>query len=126
MSFEVDINKWANKVNLSVDNAIVAVCAQISTEVIKRTPVDTGRARANWIPSIGTPSDNVTDNTDTSGILATNKALNVSKVASGKMFWLVNNLPYIQKLEYGWSNQAPHGMVRLTMQQVKNSLKGIR
>lgn len=126
MSFNADISKWANKVNLSVDDAIVAVCAQISTEVIKRTPVDTGRARANWIASIETPSDVITDNTDANGILATNKALNVSKYASGKMFWLVNNLPYIQKLEYGWSKQAPQGMVRLTMQQVTNSLRSVK
>jgi len=33
----------------------------------------------------------------------------------GKTYWIVNNLPYAVRLEYGWSTQAPTGMVGTTM-----------
>ena len=32
----------------------------------------------------------------------------------GATIYLVNNLPYAVRLEYGWSKQAPAGMVRIT------------
>jgi hypothetical protein len=38
------------------------------------------------------------------------------RVAVGDLYYLTNNLPYIERLEYGWSKQAPGGMVRKNMQ----------
>ncbi|VEB42983.1 Uncharacterised protein [Chromobacterium violaceum] len=34
--------------------------------------------------------------------------------------WLVNPMPYAVKLEYGWSKQAPAGMVRLTLAEISS------
>lgn len=31
------------------------------------------------------------------------------------VLWISNNLPYAVRLEYGWSKQAPSGMVRVTL-----------
>jgi hypothetical protein len=35
--------------------------------------------------------------------------------AAGKVHYLTNNLPYAYRLEYGWSRQAPNGMVGVTV-----------
>jgi len=35
----------------------------------------------------------------------------------GDIVYLANNLPYAQRLEDGWSQQAPEGMVKLTVQR---------
>ena len=39
------------------------------------------------------------------------------------VFYLTNNLPYANKMEYGGSAQAPQGMVRINIQRLKSSLE---
>ena len=72
-------------------------------EVIKETPVDTGRARANWQ---GT-------------------AKNLPVHVLGQKFVLSNNLPYINKLEMGHSKQAPSGWVRKAVIRMQNKLRAL-
>lgn len=38
-------------------------------------------------------------------------------------FTLTNNLPYAERLEYGWSNQAPQGMVRVNVARFNTLLE---
>lgn len=82
-----------------------------------------GRARANWQVALDVlPSDSETLATvDANGNLAitdgTNKLLNLNKPYG--VVWIFNNLPYIVRLENGWSGQAPQGMLRLSIQEVE-------
>jgi hypothetical protein len=32
--------------------------------------------------------------------------------------YIQNNLPYAERLENGWSKQAPHGMVKITLYEL--------
>jgi hypothetical protein len=78
-----------------------------------------GRARANWQVSLGTPGGGEVRGEDATG--GTTLAAGVSKMASAKpggVIWLYNNLPYIVRLEFGWSKQAPNGMVRLSLAEI--------
>ncbi len=43
-------------------------------------------------------------------------------VRPGDTIWISNNLAYIVALEKGHSRQAPHGMVALSVEEVKNEL----
>ena len=38
--------------------------------------------------------------------------------------YIQNNLPYANRLENGWSNQAPAGMVALTIAEVEAQMDG--
>lgn len=40
-----------------VNRQFVRLASLVHSEITQGTPVDTGYARANWIPSIGTPDD---------------------------------------------------------------------
>lgn len=123
MTFPKDIEKWIRKTKASEDKVIQKVCLEISSSIILRTPVDTGRARGNWEASIGTPSSKTTESLSKSGQSAIRKASALSKDAPGSKFFLVNNLPYIKKLEEGSSGQAPAGMVAVTIAAFKNIVK---
>lgn len=136
MSFSDDLKAYSKKTGLKMDKVAETVCADLSKSVIMNTPVDKGGARANWIASINTASNQTTDATDKSGSASIAKALTVAKKASGNIFYLTNNLPYIRKLEFGGYNsgpkivggfsiQAPSGMVRISMQKIKSGLKRI-
>lgn len=75
-----------------------------------------GRFRANWTVTIGSPSETTTEKVDPSGNAAITAGAAVLKKAKlGTVVYLMNNLPYAQRLEEGWSKQAPVGMVRVTV-----------
>jgi hypothetical protein len=88
-----------------------AYAFEIFSRVVKRTPVDTGAARGNWIPTTGSPSEEVTDNKDKSGNQTLQRIKTVVEQATGDdSLCLSNNLPYIAKLEYGgYPNPPKHG-----------------
>lgn len=133
MSFSADIANFADKAKLSHDQAVVAVCSKLTSLVIAKTPVDSGRARGNYYASIDNFSTEQSETRTESQALT--DGLNTAKQASGKLFTLSNNLPYITKLEYGlykgsssktisgFSTQAPAGMARLSIAEITNSLK---
>lgn len=81
------------------------------------TPVDTGWARANWIPSLGgepasTPSGSRTSVATAEAALQAGKgSLLGYKLFNGPVF-ITNNVPYILKLNEGTSDQAPKGFVQ--------------
>jgi hypothetical protein len=40
------------------------------------------------------------------------------------VIWIYNNLPYIERLEFGHSQQAPLGMVRISIAEIETELYG--
>lgn len=70
------------------------------------TPVDTGHARANWIPSIGESDPTIVDGAGDGGY-----ATGVAKLASYQLqagpVFVSNAAPYIDALNNGSSKQAP-------------------
>jgi len=151
MSFGVGVAKYAKRVNLSLDKAVVSICTQATTSIIKRSPFDTGRFRGNWFASIDKFSDETSETRSES--VALSDGIAIAQKASGHIFTLKNNLPYAMSLEYGlypktvkygtrlkedrgvikfevrstngFSAQAPHGMVRITKLELENKLRKI-
>lgn len=92
------------------------------SRVVKRSPVDTGRFRANWNVSFGTPDYTTTPSVAQGrGDLQAAEAL---KSPVGGVTYISNGLPYAQRLEYGWSKQAPAGMVRVTVAEFDGLVSG--
>ena len=123
MSFASDIAKFAQKTGQKLDRAIVSACYQISEAIVMGTPVDLGTARVNWTPTVNNPSSAILDVQDKSGTMTLAKIGSVTMTAPGNVYYLVNNLPYIQRLEYGWSQQFPQGMVRINVQNFQAVLR---
>lgn len=113
MSFALDVSKFVEKAKKNPEKVMRQVSIKLFSAIIKASPVDTGRFRMNWMASGGTSASGITDATDKSGNTATGNATSfVMKATDWREFTLTNNLPYAQRLEYGWSQQAPAGMVR--------------
>lgn len=77
-----------------------------------------GRFRGNWQVGIGSINEDTSAPPDKSGAAAISRgssAVTTWKIGSGTIY-LTNSLPYAKPLEYGYSRQAPSGMVRLTVQ----------
>ena len=83
------------------------------------TPVDTGWARANWIPNIGSPAKGTAGSREQAeaGQLPSDSATGVAKVVTSYRLsqgpvHITNNVPYILPLNEGSSKQAPRGFVQ--------------
>lgn len=95
--------------------------------LVETTPVLTGRARRNWKPSVGAPDTEVVypqpevpiDPAPVTGypmtpeesarVTAAVAALRVAE--PGTPAYITNSVPYIGKLDQGWSAKAPAGIV---------------
>lgn len=108
------------------DNAEIVVrktALELQSSMVEMSPVDTGRFKANWqcgVGAVNTATDSGEDKTGAAAIGRTQAALGSWKV--GQTIMISNSLPYARRLEYGWSNQASGGMVRLTVQNYSRAL----
>lgn len=118
--FSIPIAALAARSNARLETVVRRVTQDIYRRVVRRSPVDTGRFRANWNVSYGSPNVTFTDATNQSRSLA-----EIAKVATspvGGVSFLANGLPYARELEFGSSTQAPQGMVRLTVREFASAV----
>lgn len=106
------LKKAGNTIAENADRLTRRCALAIDAAVVLATPVDTGRARANWQVEIGSPASGTVDPTDKSGQAALDAGKKVIEgYKSGDAIYITNNLPYIERLNDGWSAQAPAGFV---------------
>ena len=141
MAREKDISQLitdvAQKYNRGIDEVVTDFTTRVSQDIQERTPVGQpsewenpssappgyvgGRARSNWFPTIDSPSNETTEETNAD---VTGRINSIKNQIAGNVYYLTNNLPYIRRLEYdNWSKQAPRGMVRVTLREALRELK---
>lgn len=134
--FSLQIQKFIEKAGARADAVVGEVVTNLAATVDYRSPVGDasywkspppkgyvgGRFRANWNMSIGAPDLSTTERTDRSpkspdrGGARTGEIIAViPEQAAGNVYYLANGLPYAQRLEDGWSRQAPNGIVSRTV-----------
>lgn len=113
-NYKTALPAFSKKVKKSVIEARRETLTALTTEIVNHTPVDTGRARAHWHASIGAPDESISEAVDPSGGATIRRAAEVIKrLEIGERLFITNPLPYIHRLENGYSQQAPAGMVTL-------------
>lgn len=97
--------------------ALKRVVFEFLRRAIQRTPVDTGRAQAGWLPyaeanglPIGVTGPGVAQGRSEGSYR--------QQMGAQGFIEIVNGVPYILFLEYGSSGQAANGMVRITMREL--------
>lgn len=114
--FSAHVSELVAKAKGKVDLVYRKIALDVFSRVIAKSPVDTGRFKGNWQVAIGSIPSGTLELNDKDGTATISKvqaaALNLK---AGQTVYLINNLSYANRLEYGWSKQAPNGMVRLTI-----------
>ena len=136
-----DVNKFEKvlqeQVRLTIEGEALLIVKKVISEVfvriVMRTPVDTGRARASWqfgaAPSGVAPDKEYPELKDkeiseSQVRSAVASVLEEISVAPASVWFISNNLEYIEALEAGWSKkQAPAGMVSLTLREMTRQLE---
>jgi len=125
--FNRDLEKFAKKIDVEVGIAVRKIALDLYSRITRKTPVKTGRARASWNINAGKVDPSVFPEGQ-----AADKAAGARKHRQFKMphpfakVFITNNLPYIKALEKGHSKkQAPLGMVKLSLIELKTFLDGV-
>lgn len=127
-TFELELEKEMAAKEAEARDFVVEVGQYLATQIVTRSPVDTGRFVANWNAAVGVPDVHTSANIDP-GRESTIARLR-SKVAEFKFFtgwpkiFFTEALPYANKLEHGSSNQAPQGIVSVSVQNTKAKFGG--
>lgn len=99
MKISVDVKNF-NAVGKELEQEILQfqsfIASEFKRQVVPRTPIDTGQARRGW-----------------------------QQRNYGNQQIVENQVPYIERLERGWSKQAPRGFVEQAIQATINQTKRI-
>lgn len=122
--FASQLAAFAEKTKLGIDTVVRKVAIDITSALLMRAPVDTGRFRANWALGIGSPNTSTSETLDPSGSATLGQiTTQISTVKAGGQIFITNSLPYALALERGHSKQAPNGMVALTALEFEQYMK---
>ena len=134
--FTLDLTRFARKVGGAGGNArlvVKKVVLDVSSSIVLKTPVGDpstwqhpappgyvgGRARGSWQYAQGAPLAVEPGGIDPSGqgpIGRVRAGVEVGDAATEH--FVTSTVPYMRRLEYdGWSQQAPNGMVRMTIEE---------
>lgn len=119
-----EVDRIINLLDGDAERLARGLVLDIHGRLTETTPVDTGWARSNWLPSVATP---ITEPIGSKEQVNTGAAQGGLSSILGWRFiqgpaYIANNVPYITDLNNGTSPQAPAGFVEIAIQAGINSL----
>lgn len=136
--FSKRIAQLGAHVAAEADRTVRAAALAADQAVVLATPVDKGRARSNWLVELDAPARTTIDpyvpgeSGNTAGPNAAAALAQGGAVIAGyhgdrnTSINISNNLPYIGRLNDGYSRQAPAGFVQKAVQAAVKQVKGAR
>jgi hypothetical protein len=112
--FSFDIAKTA-------EEKVKKITMDTVQSLVVSSPVDTGAYRSSHIVSIGSGDYGVRE---PSTIAVQDAAIQVVKFKLGSLVYIQNNQPYAERLENGWSDQAPQGIYKTTFTYISQKYGG--
>lgn len=126
--FSMDLRTFRVKVERDAVIFAKRLALTVDRHLVMNTPVDTGRLRANWIPSLESPVSSTippfaegtkgsTGAANATGAM-TAMATVLTSFALGQRIWIVNNVEYLKYLNDGTTptKQASPGFVEAAVQ----------
>lgn len=118
----IDITELGRQFEQGIVRTMQNIASNVLTEVVARTPIDVGDAKSNWqvgvngaptgvVPAYAPGTHGSTFSENITQTLLTGRTAIARAVSHTDRINIVNNLPYIRKLNDGSSLQAPAGFV---------------
>jgi hypothetical protein len=129
-NFSLELQRFNEKTQKRADEVVGLVVAKIAQRLDERSPVGDasywkhpapkgyvgGRFRGNWQLGVAAIPEGETGRIDPGGSTTVSAIIaDIPTKAAGLVYYLTNNVPYAQRIEDGWSRQAPSGLVGLTV-----------
>lgn len=125
-TFHGEIDKWIKATDKGLQDVVRDFVKAVHADLVRGSPVDTGRFRANWqitankIPLHALNEyDREGNKTIASGIRTVN-ALPLGRGGAVSTIYFSNMLIYANALEYGHSKQAPAGVLGIVAVKLRS------
>ena len=121
--FSIDLTQWG--VSLEKEQApkfIRKIALDLLKKVTMKSPVKTGRFKANWMTGIGGADETTTESTVEDAVMR--GSIILSGYRDLKQIHISNNLPYAAALEHGHSMQAPLGVAEISVEEIEAHFNG--
>lgn len=107
MSLARRLRKRAEEVDKAVIRVLQEMAGAIHQQLIVSTPVDTGKARSNWLITIENPTNLVVEPRSPAEAVAGGKIALKEVNSPDDTIYISNNVHYVIKLNEGFSPQQP-------------------
>jgi hypothetical protein len=112
VAFVTKVREFKKREQERAHTIVRKVLFEMARDIAYLSPVDSGRFRANWqftwdAPGTGTTESCLPD----AGATAYGMQSKIPVEAAGRVYFFANNLDYAVPLEYGYSQQAPAGIL---------------
>lgn len=115
MSLTTELQRIATAKKKTLNQAYRMILNDVANQMITSSPFDTGAFRSNWMSSANF-ADLSYDKTETSVTTSFGRlTATLSSLTTNDSFYFTNSLPYAEKLEEGWSDFAPMGIVNVAI-----------
>lgn len=111
----------AKAIERNANDCKIEAASQMLEYLVDATPVDTSKALSNWQVGVGRPVSaeieahvrgEAGSTADASAAVALANGLGqIRRAKPGQPVYLSNLVPYIRRLNNGWSKQAPAGFI---------------
>ena len=121
--FSIDLTRWG--VSLEKEQApqfIRKIALDLLKKITVKSPVKTGRFKANWMTGIGGADETTTESTVDDAVMR--GSIILSAYRDLKQIHISNNLPYAAALEHGHSMQAPLGVAEISVEEIEAHFNG--
>jgi hypothetical protein len=126
----------ADQIGVGARRAVRKAALAADQALVIETPVDTGRARSNWIVSLGSPATHTIppyspgkglgkDETGNLQAALAQGEMVIAQAQLGDTIWLSNNLLYIDELDKGRSAQTPANFVDDAVKAAARAVRGV-
>lgn len=113
-SFSLEVSKAA-------EDHVKHIVMDTVQSLVNLSPVDTGAYRASHIVSVGSGDYGVREPSTNA---VQDAAIQAVKFKLGSLIYIQNNQPYAERLENGWSDQAPLGIYSTTFTYITQKYGG--
>lgn len=109
------------------EDVVKGITLDLTAELIEVMPVDVGWAKAKWVPSLTPARGSAPSRGDVASATAAQSA-GVAAIATGYTLdkgavFVSNNVPYIQMLNDGHSEQEPAGFIERAIDTAINEYR---
>ena len=121
--FSIDLTRWGNSLEKEqAPKFIRKIALDLLKKITVKSPVKTGRFKANWMTGIGGADETTTESTVDDAVMR--GAIVLSAYRDLKQIHISNNLPYAAALEHGHSMQAPLGVAEISVAEIEAHFNG--
>lgn len=118
-SFSFQLSRATEAIKEEIVQKQNRIILKLFSAFVMDSPVDKGSFRGSWFVSYGSPDLEQKYDAPENGIsksaatqMSIDRMVGFLAGFNDGVMWITNNQSYAQRLEYGWSKQAPQGMVR--------------